>query len=478
MAASQASELADKVDMQIRLAADRVLRAITLRRQAQVGVAASTALSIVSAARPDLLSPDLAAITRLLAVSAIRDWLKEKANEPEHDDETLAAEAERQLPLDQIDQLLTGQHDLLRALTRQYSWQQQMLRLQEEDAAAGAQLLTAFAEMTGDLAAIRDALGAVATATQMETVLSLIRDQVLPRLSEATRERYVLSGNFQGATLIIESPVTIAWPAGTPYSPPLQPAPGPLPPGDIGDPHDGLVPSPHGDNLRGHFYKDLLPDEIRTEVITLVLEANVVPHGPNERATFLGLCGLELFSRYLPLSGSDIEFVRALVYSTERHGVLKHSGKDALSLLLVYISQEEITPPAIAKELAIIMKQYRPARKVVQNNSIQASNATPAERRQVHLYLATLRPLDLEAYAYYFEVNDYPRQNQKYKGDHFRLAMWLTQEIELRGKFRELVQMLKPTAPNQFESYKMPDTASSSEALYGNKSIQVSSTDR
>ena len=225
------------LDMQIRLAADKVLRAITLRRQAKVVVLASAALSIAAAVRPDLLPPDLLALKNLLNVSAISSLLKDVAQDDTLSDEQLAARLEALLPDARLDQLVTGQADLLRALTRQHSWQQQMLRLQADDAEAGARLLAAFANVTGDLAAIRDGLAAVATQAQVNDLLRLITDEVLPRLSDAARQQYNLSGDFRGAMVNINSTVTIAWPVGVAYVPPAPPAlgelsrPGPLPPG-------------------------------------------------------------------------------------------------------------------------------------------------------------------------------------------------------------------------------------------------------
>ncbi len=199
------------LDLKIRLAADKVLRAITLRRQAKVAVLASAALSIAAAVRPDLLPPDLLALKNLLNVSAISSLLKDVAQDDTLSDEQLAARLEALLPDPRLDPLVTGQADLLRALTRQHSWQQQMLRLQADDAEAGARLLAAFANVTGDLAAIRDGLAAVATQAQVNDLLRLITDKVLPQLSdaEAGQQYHIVRRLPRDVTMVnINSPAT------------------------------------------------------------------------------------------------------------------------------------------------------------------------------------------------------------------------------------------------------------------------------
>ena len=231
------------IDLKIRLAADKVLRAITLRRQAQVAVLASAALSIVAAVRPDALPSDLLALKNLLNVSAISGLLQKVADGGDTlSDEEMAARLEALLPIDRLDQLVTGQADLLRALTKQYRWQQQMLRLQEADAEAGARLLAAFANVTGDLAAIRDGLAAVATQAQIDELSQLIRENVLPQLRPEVRAKYHIVGNVHAERDVTIGDTTVAGDqvgvkivyegGGSPPPPGGQlPDPGPLPPG-------------------------------------------------------------------------------------------------------------------------------------------------------------------------------------------------------------------------------------------------------
>lgn len=220
-------------DMKMRLAADRVLRAMAVvspRRQAKLVMWASAALSVAAVVRPDALPPDLIKLKELLNVGAISGLLGRVAADGDAlTDEAIAAEMGKLLPVARLDELATGQKDLLRVLTRQHGWQQRMLRLQEADDAAGARLLAEMAGMTGDLAAIRDAIGATATQAQMDALLRLITDKVLPQLDDATRERYNLSGDFRGAMVNINSTVSIAWPEDKPYAPPPPPDPGELP---------------------------------------------------------------------------------------------------------------------------------------------------------------------------------------------------------------------------------------------------------
>lgn len=217
----------------MRLAADRVLRAMAVvspRRQAKLVMWASAALSVAAVVRPDALPPDLIKLKELLNVGAISGLLGRVAADGDAlTDEAIAAEMGKLLPVARLDELATGQKDLLRVLTRQHGWQQRMLRLQEADDAAGARLLAEMAGMTGDLAAIRDAIGATATQAQMDALLRLITDKVLPQLDDATRERYNLSGDFRGAMVNINSTVSIAWPEDKPYAPPPPPDPGELP---------------------------------------------------------------------------------------------------------------------------------------------------------------------------------------------------------------------------------------------------------
>ena len=213
-------------DMRVRLAADRVLRAIahhtTPQRQAKVALLASAALSIATAVEPNLHN-DLLVLEKLLKVGAISALLKDVADDKETSDAAIAARMEALLPLDQLDTLVTGQHDLLRALTRQDAWRQQMLRLQEADATTGAALLAAFGEATGDLAFIREQLARGATAEQVERLARLITD-VLPRLSPSVRAKYNMSGDYRGATLNIEPTINILPPAPElPYTPPPWP---------------------------------------------------------------------------------------------------------------------------------------------------------------------------------------------------------------------------------------------------------------
>ncbi|MBP6786322.1 MAG: tetratricopeptide repeat protein, partial [Candidatus Promineofilum sp.] len=222
--------------MKLRLAADRVLRAITLKRQAHVAVLASAALSIVAAVDPGLLSADLIAIKNLLNVSAISVLLKKVADDDQTlSDEQIAAQMEALLPAgDALQRLATGQADLLRALTKQHSWQQQMLLLQESDAEAGARLLAGLAEMGVDLAAIRDTLAEVATVKDVARLEKLIREAVVPRLSEPVRAKYLITGDHRGSQWFIESTVNVPWSKPEAYTPPSPPAPSELPnPGSL-----------------------------------------------------------------------------------------------------------------------------------------------------------------------------------------------------------------------------------------------------
>ena len=136
------------LDLRIRLAADRILRAVTLRRQAKVVILASAALSIVAAVRPDVLPPDLVVLKELLNVGAINTLLKDVAGGAKLTDEEIAARMEGALPLDRLDELLVGQNDLLRALTRQHARLQEMLQLQADDAQASARLQDGFDALT------------------------------------------------------------------------------------------------------------------------------------------------------------------------------------------------------------------------------------------------------------------------------------------------------------------------------------------
>ena len=230
-------------DMKMRLGADRVLRAMTRLRRQPVAVMASAALAVVATARPDLLPPELATLATLLNVNAIHDLLKAAADESSPDDEELAARMEQLLPAhDALERLATGQKDLLRVLTKQYAWQQQMLRLQEADAAAGVQLLIGLAEMGVDLVEIRETLAGVATREQVAELTQLIREQVIPRLEPSIRDQYLVAGNiFAGGDVHIGPKVVIGdevhgdknikvdWQPLPPYTPPSLPAPGPLP---------------------------------------------------------------------------------------------------------------------------------------------------------------------------------------------------------------------------------------------------------
>ncbi len=240
-------------DIRMRLAADRILRAVahhtTPQQQAKVALLASAALSVAMAVEPNLPN-DLIVLEKLFKVGAISALLKDVAENKETSDAAIAGRMEALLPLDRLDELVTGQRDLLRALTRQHAWQQQMLRLQEADTTAGATLLAAFGEATGDLAAIREQLAGAATAEQIDRLHRLITTDVLPRLSPSVRAKYNLSGDFRGSQNFFESTVNVPWSPPPPYHPPPPPAPdklpdpGPLPPGSY-------VPVPRHERFTG-----------------------------------------------------------------------------------------------------------------------------------------------------------------------------------------------------------------------------------
>ena len=163
------------------------------------------------------LPNDLIVLEKLFKVGAISALLKDVAENKETSDAAIAGRMEALLPLDRLDELVTGQRDLLRALTRQHAWQQQMLRLQEADTTAGATLLAAFGEATGDLAAIREQLAGAATAEQIDRLHRLITTDVLPRLSPSVRAKYNLSGDFRGSQNFFESTVNVPWSPPPPY---------------------------------------------------------------------------------------------------------------------------------------------------------------------------------------------------------------------------------------------------------------------
>ena len=91
-------------DMRVRLAADRVLRAIARHtappRQAKVALLASAALSIATAVEPNLPN-DLIVLEKLLKVGAISALLKDVADNKEPSDAAIATRMEALLPLDQ-----------------------------------------------------------------------------------------------------------------------------------------------------------------------------------------------------------------------------------------------------------------------------------------------------------------------------------------------------------------------------------------
>lgn len=238
-------------DMKMRLAADRVLRAMAVvspQRQAKLVMWASAALSVAAVVRPDALPPDLIKLKELLNVGAISGLLARVAADGDAlTDEAIAAEMEKLLPVAQLDELATGQKDLLRVLTRQHGWQQRMLRLQEADAAAAVQLLAGMDGMGVDLVEIREALAGVATRAQVEEFTQLVKEQVIPRLEPGIRAKYlVVGGIFAGGDVHIgpkhvygdevhgDKNINIEWQPLPPYEPPAPPTPGELPaPGSL-----------------------------------------------------------------------------------------------------------------------------------------------------------------------------------------------------------------------------------------------------
>lgn len=401
MAESHSGELADKVDMQIRLAADRVLRAITTRRQAQVAVAASAALAVVSAARPDLLSSDLAAITGILQVNVIHDWLKAKANEPEHDDETLAAEAERHLPLEQIDRLLTGQHDLLRALTRQYTWQQQMLRLQKDNSDAAARLLAAFADRIADLDFIKEHIVRAATADQVKEIRELIELYVKPLLSSFYIRSY----------------------------------------------------SPVNTDIDGGTNRSLLSLQDRQRLSSLIMDSDCVPYDPNARIGFMTVCGLGGLAHQMPLDARARDFVSVLVTKAELYGPISLAGPHALHVLMNYIISLPTTSPTLKQEFKKLSETYFAVRKEhdQSTNSMEdkpAINAriSPELRFKVLQFFMNLGSDGVKEYGFIFGI-----KWSEERTDTRSRVLQLLECVQEEGRFGYLLELLKRTAPNEFD---------------------------
>ena len=150
------------------------------QRQAKLVMWASAALSVAAVVRPDALPPDLLKLKELLNVGAISGLLaRVAADGAALTDEAIAAEMEKLLPVAQLDELATGQKDVLRVLTRQHGWQQRMLRLQEADAAAAVQLLAGMDGMGVDLVEIREALAGLATRAQVGELRRLVEGRVI-----------------------------------------------------------------------------------------------------------------------------------------------------------------------------------------------------------------------------------------------------------------------------------------------------------
>jgi len=331
--------LADQLDMTLRLASDRVLRAVTLRRQAAVAVLASAALSVVAAVEPNLPG-DLLVLKEILNVGAISALLNDVARGKEPDEEQIAARIEALLPAgDALARLATGQQDLLRALTRQHSWQQQMLRLQEADQAAGAQLLAAFAEMTGDLAAIRDRLAETATAAQLAALTRLIRQEVLPRLEPSIRAGTIVAGDLVhgdkiGGDKVMGDKITrLEWTPPPPYRPPPPPAPGELPdPGPLPPGH--RIPFGRNPLFTGR------EDELRD------LAAHLLPDTEDERRDTRSEARSELVTHhsYLVTSGiGGVGKTQLAVEFAHRFGRFFHG--------VHWVSLEN--PDAVATEIAL-----------------------------------------------------------------------------------------------------------------------------
>ncbi len=182
-------------DMKMRLAADRVLRAMAVispQRQAKLVMWASVALSVAAVVRPDVLPPDLIKLKELLNIGAISGLLARVAKDDDTlTDEDIAAEMRALLPVAQLDELATGQKDMLRVLTKQQTWQQQIELAQQHNAEAAAQLLTGLAEMGVNLVEIRETLAGVATKEQIDNLNQLILGIVLPRLAPEYRVIYI-----------------------------------------------------------------------------------------------------------------------------------------------------------------------------------------------------------------------------------------------------------------------------------------------
>ncbi len=149
-------------DLKVRSAAYRVLQVITLQRQAKVAVWASAALSVVAAARPDLLSPNLLVLKGILNVGAINALLNDVAQKEEVDDEQIAVRMEELLlPVlkdDQYDRLLTGQRDLLQVLGRQLGLLEKSIEQGQNNETRLAELIKYSLIITGDLYTIRQLL--------------------------------------------------------------------------------------------------------------------------------------------------------------------------------------------------------------------------------------------------------------------------------------------------------------------------------
>ncbi len=219
----------------------------------------------------------------------------------------------------------------------------------------------------------------------------------------------------------------------------------------------------------------LLTVRDRQLVVNLILKSNVLPQSPETRAAFLVMCGLDIFATYLPMNGSDKEFVWRLIYVAERHGILRTTKRHALGELLDFIRHDGATPPIIASQLESLIKKYSLEGRQDKGDRDQIKpdpKISPHIRRKVIAKFINLGPQGVEIYAYYFNVDF----SQRPSDELYRVAIWLLNRIEQSGMFWDIVNLLESAAPNDFGTDTILDPTITGDVISGNKVSWVIST--
>ena len=186
-----AANLKDKVNRQVQIASYRILKLITLRKQAQYLKYASAAVALAAIPQGDVPAT-VAAVAGGLGVEALGDLLSKLAGGREVAEEEIVRVVEKAVSESGLEKLLASNQALEREITQLASWRQQFEYVVERDQEMAVRLLEQYKSLAADVAGIREELPKLATRAQSEVIQQLL-EQILDHLTTPTGTAIVKS---------------------------------------------------------------------------------------------------------------------------------------------------------------------------------------------------------------------------------------------------------------------------------------------